>query len=299
MPYVGWISCKFSPLFREVFLCPRFPPPFQKQIPPNSSSIRNAQTRFNEFLRKKGPSALWWKNNRKSQLQLLSLSFFPRSIRRNTKRTEDSSSSDDRETVRFAKYPTDQDSLYLDHCSTMTEMASSLLNQRSLCSSGMETDLLETFTVPYDEKDGYTVVDGDTESFCVSIDFGLESDDPFVFPTVEEAARKKSTRTQRGKSRSLVSSCGSKRSRASLPAKFGSRNYSKGNGVREVISDTRLWEIITEWTVITTKSIKKLEKLSCFGETIKCLTIIMKCFRGLWILSMARSASYRFWLCSL
>ena len=168
------------------------------------------------------------------------MSFFPRSIRRNTKRTEDSSSSDDRETVRFAKYPTDQDSLYLDHCSTMTEMASSLLNQRSLCSSGMETDLLETFTLPYDEKDGYTVVDGDTESFCVSIDFGLESDDPFVFPTVEEAARKKSTRTQRGKSRSLVSSCGSKRSRASLPAKFGSRNYSKGNGVREVISDTRL-----------------------------------------------------------
>ena len=166
--------------------------------------------------------------------------FFPRSIRRNTKRTEDSSSSDDRETVHFTKYPTDQDSLYLDHCSTMTEMASSLLNQRSLCSSGMETDLLETFTVPYDEKDGYTVVDGDTESFCVSIDFGLESDDPFVFHTVDEAARKKSTRTQRGKSRSLVSSCGSKRSRASLPAKFGSRNYSKGNGVREVISDTRL-----------------------------------------------------------
>ena len=99
---------------------------------------------------------------------------------------------------------------------------------------------METFTVPYDEKDGYTVVDGDTESFCVSIDFGLESDDPFVFSTVDEAARKKSTRTQRGKSRSLVSSCGSKRSRASLPAKFGSRNYSKGNGVREVISDTRL-----------------------------------------------------------
>lgn len=74
----------------------------------------------------------------------------------------------------------------------MTEMASSLLNQRSLCSSGMETDLLETFTVPYDEKEGYTVVDGDTESFCVSIDFGLESDDPFVFPTVDEPARKKS-----------------------------------------------------------------------------------------------------------
>ena len=26
-------------------------PPFQKQIPPNSNSIRNARTRFNEFLR--------------------------------------------------------------------------------------------------------------------------------------------------------------------------------------------------------------------------------------------------------
>ena len=296
MPYVGWISCKFSPLFREVFLCPRFSPLFKNkylQIPVRSGTHGHVLTSSWEL-----PSALWWKNNRKSQLQLLSLSFFPRSIRRNTKRTEDSSSSDDRETVRFTKYPTDQDSLYLDHCSTMTEMASSLLNQRSLCSSGMETDLLETFTVPYDEKDGYTVVDGDTESFCVSIDFGLESDDPFVFPTVDEAARKKSTRTQRGKSRSLVSSCGSKRSRASLPAKFGSRNYSKGNGVREVISDTRLWEIITEWTVITTKSINKLKKLSCFAEAIKCLTIIMKCFRELWILSMGRSACYRFWLCS-
>ena len=101
----------------------------------------------------------------------------------------------------------------------------------------METDLLETFTLPYNDKQGYTVVDGDTESFCVSIDFGFESDDPFVFP-VNKEARKRGDR--RGKSRSLVSSSGSKRSQASLPAKFGSRNYSKGNGVREVISDTRL-----------------------------------------------------------
>ena len=133
---------------------------------------------------------------------------------------------------------------YLDHCSTTTEMPSSLQTPRSLCSFGMETDILERFTVPYDEKEGYTVLDGDTESFCVSIDFGLESDDPLVFPvtTTTVNARKVTRRKSapRDESRSLVFASGSKRSQASLPANLGSRNYSKRNSVREVISDTRL-----------------------------------------------------------
>ena len=164
--------------------------------------------------------------------------FFLRSTRRSAEGGDDGFSSDENERARFTRYPyTDHDVAYLDHCSTTTEMPSSLQTPRSLCSFGMETDLLETFTLPYNDKEGYTVIDGDTESFCVSIDFGLESDDPFVSP-VNKEARKRCDR--RGNSRSLVSSSGSKRSQASLPAKFGSRNYSKGNGVREVISDTRL-----------------------------------------------------------
>ena len=100
--------------------------------------------------------------------------------------------------------------------------------------------------MPYDGRKGYTVFDGDTESFCVSIDFGLESDDPFVSPvTVATVSDMDRTRTKkkkatRGEMGLLLSSSGSKRSQASLPAKLGSRNHSKRDGVREVLSDTRL-----------------------------------------------------------
>lgn len=122
-------------------------------------------------------------------------------------------------------------------------MPSSLQTPRSEA----ETDLLENFTLPHDEK-GYTVLDGDTESFCVSIDFGMESEEPFVFPVTiaavndidRKVARKKKALARRKKSRASRSSWESKRSQISLPAKFGSRNHSKGSGVREVISDTRL-----------------------------------------------------------
>lgn len=170
-----------------------------------------------------------------------------RSIRGGTRYREDSSSSaEEHERARFTRYPIDRHGTYLDHCSTTTEMPSSLQTPHSLCSFGMETDILETFTLPYDGKEGYTVLDGDTESFCVSIDFGLESDDPFVSPvtmaTVNDvpikATRQRSAPMEEASS--LLSSSGTKRSQASLPANLGSRNYSKRHGVREVISDTRL-----------------------------------------------------------
>lgn len=111
----------------------------------------------------------------------------------------------------------------------------------------MDTDILETFTLPYDGKEGYTILNGDTESFCVSIDFGMESEEPFVFPVTMEAvnaidrrvAKRKKSRARKH-FRSTRSSTESKRSQVSLPAKFGSRKHSKGNSVREVISDTRL-----------------------------------------------------------
>lgn len=136
---------------------------------------------------------------------------------------------------------------YLDHCSTTTEMPSSLQTPRSIPSSEMDTDILETFTLPYDGKKGYTISNGDTESFCVSIDFGMESEEPFVFPVTMEAvnvidrkvAKRKKARARKT-SRSMRFSSESKRSQASLPAKFGSRKHSKAAGVREVISDTRL-----------------------------------------------------------
>ena len=44
-PYVGWVSCWFSPLLREVFL-----PSPQKPTLPSSNSIWNALTRLNEFI---------------------------------------------------------------------------------------------------------------------------------------------------------------------------------------------------------------------------------------------------------
>ena len=133
---------------------------------------------------------------------------------------------------------------YLDYCSTTTEMPSSLQTPRS----DAETDLLENFTQPYEGREGYTVLDGDTESFCVSIDFGAESEEPFVFPVTiaavndidRKVATKKKAHVRRKNSRALRSSSESKRSRVSLPTKFGSRNHSKGSGVREVISDTQL-----------------------------------------------------------
>lgn len=133
---------------------------------------------------------------------------------------------------------------HLDYCSTTTEMPSSLQTPRS----DEETDILENFTLPFDRK-GYTIFDGDdTESFCVSIDFGTESEEPFVFPVTmaavndidKKVARKRKAHARRKESRPLRSSSESKRSQVSLPAKFGSRNHSKGGGVREVISDTRL-----------------------------------------------------------
>ena len=133
---------------------------------------------------------------------------------------------------------------HLDYCSTTTEMPSSLQTPRS----DEETGILENFTWPLDGK-GYTILDGDdTESFCVSVDFGTESEEPFVFPVTMAAvndidrkvARKRKAHARRKESRSLRSSSESKRSQVSLPAKFGSRNHSKGGGVREVISDTRL-----------------------------------------------------------
>lgn len=160
----------------------------------------------------------------------------------------DSSSSDEHERARFRRYTMDHPGTYLDYCSTTTEMPSSLQTPRSLRSFGAETDILETFTLPYDGKEGYTILDGDTESFCVSIDFGTESEEPFVFPVTIAAvnhidrkiARKKNAHSRRENSRPLRSSSESKRSQVFLPAKFGSRNHSKGAGVREVISDTRL-----------------------------------------------------------
>lgn len=124
-------------------------------------------------------------------------------------------------------------------------MPSSLQTPRS----DVETDILENFTLPYDGKEGYyTTLDGDTESFCVSIDFGTESEEPFVFPVTiaavndidRKVARRKKAHARRNESRAFRSSSESKRSQVSLPAKFGSRNHSKGGDVREVISDTRL-----------------------------------------------------------
>ena len=66
--------------------------------------------------------------------------------------------------------------------------------------------------------------DGGTESFCVSTDFGLESDDPFVSPvTVATVSDIDRTRTRKkkaakGGTRPLFSCSVSKRSYASLPA---------------------------------------------------------------------------------
>ena len=49
-PYVGWVCCWFSPLLEEIFLrVLRFLPSPQKPTLPNSYSIYNARTRFNEF----------------------------------------------------------------------------------------------------------------------------------------------------------------------------------------------------------------------------------------------------------
>jgi len=122
-------------------------------------------------------------------------------------------------------------------------MLSSLQTPRS----DVETDLLEDFTLPYDEK-GYTVLDGDTESFCVSIDFRMECEEPFVFPVTiaavkdidRKVARKKKALARRKKSHTSRSSWESKRSQVPLSVKFGFRNHSKGGGVHDVISDTRL-----------------------------------------------------------
>ena len=165
-------------------------------------------------------------------------------IRRSVRADEDISTSDEQERAWCRRYSIEHPGTYLDHCSTTTEMPSSLQTPRS----DAETDLLENFTLPYDGKEGYSVLDGDTESFCVSIDFGMESEEPFVFPVTVAAVneidrkvvRKKKALARRKKSRASRSSWESKRSQVSLPAKFGSRNHSKGGGVREVISDTRL-----------------------------------------------------------
>ena len=52
MPYVGWVCRWFSPLLREVFLCVlRFSPLLKKPTLPNSNSIWNILTYFNEFSR--------------------------------------------------------------------------------------------------------------------------------------------------------------------------------------------------------------------------------------------------------
>ncbi|XP_078376106.1 uncharacterized protein LOC144659523 [Oculina patagonica] len=162
--------------------------------------------------------------------------------RYSVRKDDDMFSSD--EYARFRRYSIEHPGTYLDHCSTTTEMPSSLQTPRS----DVETDILESFTLPYDGKEGYTVLDRDTESFCVSIDFGTESEEPFVFPVTMAAAnnidrkvaRKKKTHARRKEPRVFRSSSESKRSQVSLPAKFGSRNHSKGGSVREVISDTRL-----------------------------------------------------------
>lgn len=171
---------------------------------------------------------------------------FARSVRSSAKGREESYFSDEHERWPFTSGPMEIHDTYLDHCSTTTEMPSSLQTPRSLCSFGMETDILETFTMPYDGREGYTVFDGDTESFCVSIDSGLESDDPFVSPvpvaTVSDVDRTKTRKNKanREETRLLFSFSGSKRSQASLPPKLASCNHSKRDGVREVISDTRL-----------------------------------------------------------
>ena len=166
-------------------------------------------------------------------------------VRRSVRTDEDISSSDEQQERAWCRrYSIEHPRTYLDHCSTTTEMPSSLQTPRS----DADTDLLENFTLPYDEKKGYTVLDGDTESFCVSIDFGMESEEPFVFPVTiaavnnidRKVASKKKALARRKKSRPSRSSWESKRSQVSLPAKFGSRNHSKAGGVREVISDTRL-----------------------------------------------------------
>lgn len=164
------------------------------------------------------------------------------SVRYSVRKDDDMFSSD--EYVRFRRYSIEHPGTYLDHCSTTTEMPSSLQTPRS----DLDTDILESFTLPYDGKEGHTVLDGDTESFCVSIDFGTESEEPFVFPVTKAAAnnidrkvaRKKKAHARRKEPRVFRSSSESKRSQVSLPAKFGSRNHSKGGSVREVISDTRL-----------------------------------------------------------
>ena len=50
MPYLGWVCCWFSPLLREVFLWVlRFFPSHSKPATPNSNSIWNPRTCFNEF----------------------------------------------------------------------------------------------------------------------------------------------------------------------------------------------------------------------------------------------------------
>lgn len=153
---------------------------------------------------------------------------------------------DEHEKAPFKKVPEALQGHYLDHCSTTTEMPSSLHTPYSMCSFGMETDILESFTLPYDGKKGYSVFDGDSECFCVSIEFGLESDDPIVStackPTGNDIDGKATSRgkARRGEVQSLLSSSSSRRSQASLPAKLGSRNYLKRDVVREVISDTRL-----------------------------------------------------------
>lgn len=165
-------------------------------------------------------------------------------VRRSIKTDEDVTSSDEQERACFRRYSIEHPGTYLDYCSTTTEMPSSLQTSRS----DAETDLLENFTLPYDGREGYTVLDGDTESFRVSIDFGTESEKPFVFPVTiaavhdidRKVARKKKAHARGKKSLAFRSSSESKRPQVSLPAKFGSRNHSKGGGVLEVISDTRL-----------------------------------------------------------
>ena len=51
MPYVGSVCCWFSPLLWEVFLWVLSFPLSLKPTLPNSNSIWNVQTHFNEFLR--------------------------------------------------------------------------------------------------------------------------------------------------------------------------------------------------------------------------------------------------------
>lgn len=50
----------------------------------------------------------------------------------------------------------------------------------------MDIDILEIFILFYDGKEGYIILNGDIESFCVSIDFGMEFEELFVFFVIME-----------------------------------------------------------------------------------------------------------------